>query len=51
MKYQIGFYKKFRYVDHNNVLQLSNPNLKAKDMKPFCSCCTHTFNGKLFGSE
>lgn len=39
------------YVDHNNILQLSNPNLNAKDMKPFCSCCTHTFNGKLFGTE
>ncbi|WP_447768369.1 hypothetical protein [Sphingobacterium faecium] len=39
------------YVDHNNILQLSNPNLKAKDMKPFCLCCTHTFNGELFGTE
>ncbi len=39
------------YVDGNKILQLSNPLLKAKDMEPFCSCCTHTFNGKLFGSE
>jgi hypothetical protein len=39
------------YVDEDNILQLSNPNLKAKDMKPFCTCCTHTFNGKLFGTE
>lgn len=39
------------YVDDNNILQLSNPNLKARDMKPFCTCCTHTFNGKLFGTE
>jgi len=39
------------YVDNTGVLQISNPNLKANDMKPFCSCCTHTFNGKLFGTE
>lgn len=39
------------YVDNNGILQLSNSNLKAKDMKPFCNCCTHTFNGKLFGTE
>jgi hypothetical protein len=39
------------YVDSNSILQLSNPNLKAKDMKPSCNCCTHTFNGKVFGTE
>ncbi|MFI5453744.1 hypothetical protein ACHMWN_16515 [Pedobacter sp. UC225_61] len=39
------------YVDDHNILQLSNPNLKASDMEPYCSCCTHTFNGKLFGTE
>jgi hypothetical protein len=39
------------YVDSNSILQLSNPNLKAKDMKPSCNCCTHTFNGKIFGTE
>lgn len=39
------------YVDESGILQISNPNLKAKDMKPFCNCCTHTFNGKLFGTE
>ena len=39
------------YVDDNGILQLCNPNLRAFDMKPFCSCCTHTFNGKIFGSE
>jgi len=39
------------YVDDGGNLQLSNPNLTAFDMKPFCSCCTHTFNGKLFGSK
>ena len=39
------------YVDENGVLQLCNADLKAVDMKPFCDCCTHTFNGKLFGTE
>ena len=39
------------YVDQEGILQLSNPELKAKDLIPFCDCCTHTFNGKLFGSE
>ena len=39
------------FVDHNGILQITNPNLKAADMKPSCTCCTHTFNGKLFGSE
>ena len=39
------------YVDQEGLLQLSNPELKAKDLIPFCDCCTHTFNGKLFGSE
>lgn len=39
------------FVDDNGILQISNPNLRAVDMKPFCNCCTHTFNGKLFGTE
>ena len=39
------------YVDENGVLQITNPDLKASDMKPFCNCCTHTFNGKVFGVE
>jgi len=39
------------YVDEDGILQITNPHLKALDMKPFCSCCTHTFNGKIFGTE
>jgi hypothetical protein len=39
------------FVDNNGILQLVDPNLKAVDMKPFCNCCTHTFNGKAFGAE
>ncbi|TYP89286.1 hypothetical protein BC792_1285 [Sphingobacterium allocomposti] len=36
------------YVDDNGDLQLSNPNLKANDLTPHCSCCTHTLNGVVF---
>ncbi len=39
------------YVDHDGILQISDPELKATDMKPSCNCCTHTFNGKVFGTE
>lgn len=39
------------FVDDDGILQLVNPNLKAADMTPFCGCCTHTFNGKVFGTE
>ena len=39
------------FVDEDGILQLSNPVLTAKEMVPFCSCCTHTFNGKVFGTE
>jgi len=39
------------YVDEDNILQLTNPSLTAKDMVPSCSCCTHTLNGKVFGTE
>ncbi|CAI8763085.1 PAS domain-containing protein [Pseudomonas sp. IT-347P] len=37
------------YVDEQNCLQKVNPNLKAQDMTPRCKCCTHTFNGIVFG--
>ncbi len=39
------------FVDEDGILQVTNPNLKASEMQPSCSCCTHTFNGKIFGSE
>lgn len=39
------------YVDREKKLQLTHPELTAKDMKPFCDCCTHTLNGKVFGTE
>jgi hypothetical protein len=39
------------FVDDIGILQLTNDGLKAKDLTPFCNCCTHTLNGQLFGSE
>ena len=39
------------FVDSAGILQLSNPTLRAANMAPFCTCCTHTFNGKVFGTE
>jgi len=36
------------YVDENEILQLTNPELKAADLKRSCDCCTHTFNGQVF---
>ncbi|WP_018126920.1 hypothetical protein [Balneola vulgaris] len=39
------------YVDENEKLRRVNPDLEAKDLKPFCDCCTHTLNGKVFGTE
>ncbi|WP_192558346.1 hypothetical protein [Pseudomonas allokribbensis] len=38
------------YVDENKRLQIVNPDLKAEDMMPNCQCCTHTFNGVVFGT-
>ncbi|MBL4668964.1 MAG: hypothetical protein JKY30_06840 [Flavobacteriales bacterium] len=39
------------YVDNDGKLQLTKPELDAKDMKPLCNCCTHTLNGKVFGTK
>jgi hypothetical protein len=36
------------YVDENNKLQIIDPNIDHTTLEPFCFCCTHTFNGKLF---
>ena len=37
------------YVDDLGILQIVNPALTAQNMTPSCHCCTHTFNGTLFG--
>ena len=36
------------YVDDDEILQLSDPTLDVIDLKHFCECCTHTFNGKVY---
>ncbi|MVV50795.1 hypothetical protein EJA72_21515 [Pseudomonas sp. PB120] len=39
------------YVDDQGLLQIVNPELTAEHMKPYCPCCTHTFNGAVFGQR
>ena len=39
------------YVDDLGILQIVNPGLTAQNMTPNCHCCTHTFNGILFGQR
>ena len=34
------------FVD-DNKLQLVNPEFRNEHLYPSCSCCTHTFNGKV----
>lgn len=33
------------YVDDAGLLQKVEPQLAPENMKPYCDCCTHTFNG------
>lgn len=37
------------YIDGDGLLQKVDPTLSAKNMTPGCHCCTHTFNGDVFG--
>jgi hypothetical protein len=37
------------YVDETGVLRIVNPDLRAADLEPDCTCCTHTLNGVRFG--
>jgi hypothetical protein len=39
------------FVDEAGLLQLVDGALRAQDLGPFCSCCTHTFNGVRFGAS
>lgn len=39
------------YIDNDGKLQLTNSELNAKDLAPSCDCCTHTLNGKVFGTK
>lgn len=36
------------YVDDNGLLQLTNPKIEPTDLKHYCDCCTHTFNGQVY---
>jgi len=36
------------YIDDDGLLQLSNPELQTTDLKHYCDCCTHTFNGQVY---
>lgn len=39
------------YVDSENKLQKTNPNLTVNDFAPSCNCCTHTFNGSVITNK
>jgi hypothetical protein len=39
------------FVDDEGILRAVNPDLKAADLSPSCTCCTHTFNGERFGTQ
>ncbi|TCC87357.1 hypothetical protein EZ428_21920 [Pedobacter frigiditerrae] len=36
------------YIDDEGILQLTNLTLKPADLKHYCDCCTHTFNGTVY---
>jgi hypothetical protein len=36
------------YIDEEGILQLSNLTLKPTELKHYCECCTHTFNGQVY---
>lgn len=36
------------FVDKDGILRILNPDIDETSLKPFCKCCTHTFNGKVF---
>lgn len=37
------------FIGDDGILAKVDPDLEAKNLRPFCSCCTHTFNGARFG--
>lgn len=39
------------YVDDAGLLRVVDPGLRARDLVPSCTCCTHTFNGERFGGR
>ncbi|UTM56085.1 hypothetical protein L4174_009495 [Photobacterium sp. CCB-ST2H9] len=39
------------YVDELGILKVTNPEVNESTLRPFCKCCTHTFNGIVFEQE
>jgi len=39
------------YVDENNILRFVKTEMKNEDFTPDCTCCTHTFNGKILNNK
>ena len=39
------------YIDEAGILRMVNGDRRAEDLDPYCSCCTHTFNGVRFGAS
>lgn len=39
------------FVDEAGILRKVNPELRAEDLEPSCTCCTHTLNGVRFGAQ
>ncbi|WP_208598940.1 hypothetical protein [Photobacterium angustum] len=39
------------YIDTDGTLQVVNPDINEDSLKPFCKCCTHTFNGIPFSQK
>lgn len=39
------------YIDDDGILRIVDPDLRAKNLTPYCTCCTHTLNGERFGSR
>ena len=36
------------FIDTEGYLRLVDPSIDQHSLAPWCSCCTHTFNGKIF---
>jgi len=39
------------FVDDDGILRIVNPDIKLEDLDVYCGCCTHTFNGVVYGRE
>ncbi|WP_347905708.1 hypothetical protein [Pseudomonas purpurea] len=47
---QSSFYSGL-FVDSDGLLKKVNPDFRAEHMKRYCRCCTHTFNGVVYGQN